>query len=366
MTQSPIPASTVEGNQSIHRVPLSKDLEGEAMQKALASYTPADSSIPAPSLSTVPSTSTTANYPLPAKKSCHVGPVPVIDMDGVILWAGSIGEVSDNDWSLRIRLVGASDYGWEDDKVTANAAAKAILPMDKLSRSEGPMLDVQWRDYSAPNLDREWWDVLVSALFALPKGSEVAINCIGGHGRTGTALSILAALTGVVKDGEDPVAWVRTHYCKEAVESETQLRYIEEVIGYEIPSRVYPLFRGSGGSAYGSGSAYGHYDTWDATTGKTRTYHNYTPPKPNHTAGASQRAWEPVGTKKDDPADLRTDEWGNLWKREVGKYGGVQWIFWGKPEEVILKKGEDREPSHPHRRRGKRRRKGRQRHRRVG
>lgn len=181
-------------------------------------------------------------------------------------------------------------------------------------------------------------------------------------------LSILVALTGVVKEGEDPVAWVRANYCSEAVESSTQLTYIEEVIGYKIASKVYSML-GRGG--YRSGGAYGssldYYDAWEPNGSKTRTYHNYLPPAPQHTAGASQRAWDPVGEgKKGENSDLRTDEWGNLWKRETGKYGGTQWVFWGKPEEVVVGKGEEKEPVGPTRgRRKKRRRKGRQRHRRV-
>lgn len=55
-------------------------------------------------------------------------------------------------------------------------------------------------------------------------GEQVEVGCIGGHGRTGTALAILAILTG--HPAADAVAWVRANYCPKAVETVDQEAFI--------------------------------------------------------------------------------------------------------------------------------------------
>ena len=55
-------------------------------------------------------------------------------------------------------------------------------------------------------------------------GERVEIACIGGHGRTGTALACLAILDGVPR--ASAVAFVRTHYDQKAVETFWQRRYV--------------------------------------------------------------------------------------------------------------------------------------------
>jgi len=52
----------------------------------------------------------------------------------------------------------------------------------------------------------------------------VEVGCIGGHGRIGTALAILAILTG--HPAADAVAWVRANYCPKAVETIDQEAFI--------------------------------------------------------------------------------------------------------------------------------------------
>jgi hypothetical protein len=51
-------------------------------------------------------------------------------------------------------------------------------------------------------------------------GERVEVGCLGGHGRTGTALACLAILTG--HPPGEAVAWVRANYCADAVETAEQ------------------------------------------------------------------------------------------------------------------------------------------------
>ena len=54
---------------------------------------------------------------------------------------------------------------------------------------------------------------------------RVEVACGGGIGRTGTALALLATISGVAP--EDAVMWVRSHYHPRAVETRTQRRWAE-------------------------------------------------------------------------------------------------------------------------------------------
>jgi hypothetical protein len=84
--------------------------------------------------------------------------------------------------------------------------------------------NLDWPDLGVPD-DA---DLLLAALNSLldrsRSGERVEVGCIGGHGRTGTALACLAILTGVPPD--QAVAWVRANYCGEAVESAEQEAFI--------------------------------------------------------------------------------------------------------------------------------------------
>jgi protein-tyrosine phosphatase len=55
-------------------------------------------------------------------------------------------------------------------------------------------------------------------------GQLVEIGCIGGHGRTGTALACLAFLSGVQR--QEAVPWVKANYCSSAVESPEQAAFV--------------------------------------------------------------------------------------------------------------------------------------------
>ena len=63
------------------------------------------------------------------------------------------------------------------------------------------------------------------------KGERVPFFCMGGHGRTGTVLACLVAK--LMPEVEDPIRWVRKHYCKDAIESVEQVKYILKLKGMD-------------------------------------------------------------------------------------------------------------------------------------
>lgn len=91
------------------------------------------------------------------------------------------------------------------------------------------IIKLNWPDFSIPSLNAEDWQALVRCAVKFHK--PLFIACQGGHGRTGTALAIVAHLIGVLPPKSDPVAMVRKAYCKDAVESDDQVEYIEAITG---------------------------------------------------------------------------------------------------------------------------------------
>jgi hypothetical protein len=85
---------------------------------------------------------------------------------------------------------------------------------------------VRWPDFRLPTST----DAAVAALreaHIRAADLRVELACAGGRGRTGTALAVLAVLSGVGPD--DAVTWVREHYHPKAVETRPQRRWVERV-----------------------------------------------------------------------------------------------------------------------------------------
>lgn len=83
---------------------------------------------------------------------------------------------------------------------------------------------VRWRDFRLPDSTEDATAALCEA-WERAGEERVEIACGGGIGRTGTALALLATMSGVAP--EDAVAWVRAHYHRRAVESRRQRHWVE-------------------------------------------------------------------------------------------------------------------------------------------
>ncbi len=82
---------------------------------------------------------------------------------------------------------------------------------------------VRWPDFRLPSDRADARKALCEALERA--GSErVEVACLGGRGRTGTALACLAVLDGV--PSREAVAYVREHYSPHAVETPWQHRFV--------------------------------------------------------------------------------------------------------------------------------------------
>jgi len=88
---------------------------------------------------------------------------------------------------------------------------------------------VDWPDFGLPADVAGLRAALVDLLDRARAGDQVELGCLGGHGRTGTALACLAVLTGT--PAGEAAGWVRAHYCPKAVETDAQRSFVEAFPG---------------------------------------------------------------------------------------------------------------------------------------
>jgi hypothetical protein len=90
-----------------------------------------------------------------------------------------------------------------------------------------PHTHVDWPDFGVPADSAAANRCLEDLVGRAHDGQSVEVGCLGGHGRTGTALGCLAALTGVAPT--EAVAWVRANYCPLAIETDEQVAFVEHL-----------------------------------------------------------------------------------------------------------------------------------------
>ena len=83
---------------------------------------------------------------------------------------------------------------------------------------------LDWPDFGVPDDPASLVTALQSVLDRARTGEQVEVGCLGGHGRTGTALACLAILAGY--PAAEAVAWVRADYCPKAVETADQEAFV--------------------------------------------------------------------------------------------------------------------------------------------
>ncbi|MDQ3763961.1 MAG: hypothetical protein M3460_20855 [Actinomycetota bacterium] len=101
------------------------------------------------------------------------------------------------------------------------------LYLDRRWQPPWPHDHLDWPDFGVPDDRTAILKALRSLLARAQAGEQVELGCLGGHGRTGTALAFLAILAGY-RQG-NAVGWVRTHYCPQAVETSAQEEFIAGV-----------------------------------------------------------------------------------------------------------------------------------------
>lgn len=107
-----------------------------------------------------------------------------------------------------------------DDPYSREVRPSFGLYLDERWGPPWPHAHVPWPDFGVPSDLEGLRSALVDLLERARQGEPVELGCLGGHGRTGTALACLAVLAGT--SPSDAVAWVRAGYCDRAVETDEQ------------------------------------------------------------------------------------------------------------------------------------------------
>jgi len=228
---------------------------------------------------------------------CHTGSVKVFTWEGVSFYAGGSSrglEVYHN--SLLINLKEAVNYTF----LTTNSP---ILQDICNKHNDVHVINIRCEDYSVPDLGVLFWKELVDIIKKLPSMGicNVTICCVGGHGRTGTALTILWGLTGG-KDDKRPLKTMREKYCSEIVESDKQINYIKEILSIDFEDKKRDVISFYGGK--GEDKAWKPGDVWNSLT----------------------RQWEtPKSDKKKEVWNTKLQRWEDedekYWR---GKYYGLE------------------------------------------
>jgi hypothetical protein len=93
-----------------------------------------------------------------------------------------------------------------------------------------PTLKIKWPDRGVPALTFAFWPALYDSLPDAEGKNKTMVACIGGHGRTGTALACLYLAHQKGKaTAKQAISFIREHHCSKAIESIDQEDYIEYV-----------------------------------------------------------------------------------------------------------------------------------------
>jgi protein-tyrosine phosphatase len=107
-----------------------------------------------------------------------------------------------------------------DDPYSRDVVPSFGLYLDERWNPPWPHSHIAWPDLGLPAHVDALRHALLELIVHAKEGGSVEIGCLGGHGRTGTALACLAVLTGT--SPVEATEWVRANYCREAVETDEQ------------------------------------------------------------------------------------------------------------------------------------------------
>lgn len=148
----------------------------------------------------------------------------------------------------RVVFSGGGSGSWQDVEETPSivvcildGAYPVPPPHMRVAKYFPKFVPVISPDYQAPRMPAQFWRDLVDDIRTDKTITRVHFQCQGGHGRTGTFMSIVLGLLTTGKEGpkykttKELIEKVREFYCEKAVESKAQVEYIAKVcnIAYE-------------------------------------------------------------------------------------------------------------------------------------
>lgn len=154
------------------------------------------------------------------RKFCDHPPQKVIDGKTWEVWAGAR-------WDC---LKHARRFPFVMNLTSMSITPEHHIPIPELAKWEGGKTAVKeimldWVDGEAIEFPIEFWVELRKYL--IRNKAKLLIFCLGGHGRTGTAVCAILIACGWTSQGA--IDWLRANYCKEVVETWVQECYLDDL-----------------------------------------------------------------------------------------------------------------------------------------
>lgn len=165
------------------------------------------------------------------KDKCRHAPTPAFRLAGtkITYMGGSESKVNPRKFDgLVVCLLGDKSYITPPQDVVGNDGwADSLQDFTNTYQPVKDYITIDWSDGGAPPVDVGFWTALHNEV--QKRGlQKVLFYCMGGHGRTGTALaSILIEVAGF--DPDSAVKWIHKNYCKEAIETNSQINYLNDL-----------------------------------------------------------------------------------------------------------------------------------------
>ena len=176
------------------------------------------------------------------KHGCHTGNPVVFEVDGITVHGG--GTSRQGGWE---RMDVMPDLAMGPRQVmsfeTATKVPDGFSCASHVGGDTPLIISIDWPDFGIPtDVGREFWLALVDDIKRLGI-KTISTQCVGGHGRTGVQLSILAHMLGAIEkpDAYSLIKWVQSNYCHHAVETSGQQRYVAEMCELPVGEELFPV-----------------------------------------------------------------------------------------------------------------------------
>ena len=176
---------------------------------------------------------------------CHTGNPLVFEAHGIKVYGGGNTRAGAHQNMNPKPDVAIGPEGVMHTRRTRDNFPKGWSCASMLKHEDMPLfIEIDWPDFGIPNnITKEFWPTLVED-FKKNNVKSVSCSCMGGHGRTGVQLCILAHLMlpekdRVWEDAGQLINHIREVYCDHAVEGLEQQEYIAEMLDIPVGKSLF-------------------------------------------------------------------------------------------------------------------------------
>jgi len=167
------------------------------------------------------------------KKICIHTKNPIFTISGVGYYGSKEYDATkyyyDASW-LVVSLLGKPMPVYKDVLIGNPESIMTALKPHVFTKMAENYISINWPDMGTPPVHLEFWETLQAAV-KQANINKVLFYCMGGHGRTGTALA-LTYVTGMAISAQAAIHHIRKEYCDSAIETQAQEDYIKAYVKY--------------------------------------------------------------------------------------------------------------------------------------